>query len=166
VEYRVLINDYGYSEYVDDAFFLEGLCFFKQSERVEKDQTKTFEAKARIERFLRLFPNSVRQQEARNLLKEIDTKLAEKKFMSAWLYYSMGHYNAALIYFNKTIDLYEGTIAAARSHYFKGRIFEKRKDIKKAISEYEKVILSGVDIEEKNDAKKHLELLKKGTDEG
>ncbi|MCD6379838.1 outer membrane protein assembly factor BamD [bacterium] len=166
VEYRVLINDYGYSEYVDDAFFLEGLCFFQQSVRVEKDQTKTFEAKTRIERFLRLFPNSARQQEAENLLKEVNTKLAEKKFMSARLYYSLGHYKAALIYFNKTIDLYEGTIAAAKSHYFKGKMFEERKEVEEAISEYEKMISSGMDIKEKNDAKKRLELLKKGKDEG
>ena len=87
--------------------------------------------------------------------------------MSARLYYSMGHYNAALLYFNNTIDLYEGTIASAKSHYFKGRILEKRKKTRKAIYEYEKVISFEGDIEEKDDAKRYLDaLLKKERDEG
>ncbi len=167
VEYRVLINDYGYSEYVDDAFFIEGLCFFKQSSRIEKDQTKTFEAKSRIARFLRLFPNSPRREEAQKLLEEINSKLAKKKFMSAKMYYSLKHYNAALLYFSRTIDLYEGTIEAAKSHYFKGKIFEKRKNIEEAIDEYKKVISFGGDIQEKSDAQSSLnELLKRVVDEG
>ncbi len=167
VEYRVLINDYGYSEYVDDAFFIEGLCFFKQSSRIENDQTKTFEAKNRIERFLRLFPNSPRRGEAQQLIEEINSKLAEKKFMSAKMYYSLEHYNAALIYFSKTIDLYEGTIEAAKSHYYKGKIFEIRKNTEEAIGEYKKVISFGEDIQEKRDAQRSLdELLKRGADEG
>jgi len=165
VEYRVLINDYGYSEYVDDAFYLEGLCFFRQSKRVERDQTKTFEAKNRIERFMRLFPDSPKRDEAKALLEKINTKLAEKKFMSAKLYYSLGHYDSALLYLDKTASMYGGTIPGVKSHYLMGRIFEKRDQKDKAVDQYKKVISFGKDIDEKGYAEKHLErLLAEGTD--
>ena len=65
VEYRILVSDYGYSEYVDDAFFFEGVCAFRQADRAERDQTKTHEALHRIDRFMQIFPDSPRIEEAR-----------------------------------------------------------------------------------------------------
>ncbi|MCX5754321.1 MAG: outer membrane protein assembly factor BamD [Candidatus Krumholzibacteria bacterium] len=58
VEYRILINDYGYSDWVDDAFYLEGVCAFRQTPRFERDQTKSYQALERLNRFLQMFPSS------------------------------------------------------------------------------------------------------------
>lgn len=157
VEYRILINDYGYSEYVDDAFYLESLCYYKQARRVERDQTKTFEARSRIIRFLRLFPNSPRMDEAKELLAEINDKLADKKFMAAKLYFSLEHYNAASIYFRNVVDEYPDTRWAVKSHYYLGRILEESGKIERAADEYRMVTSSSSNVEEKDKAAKRLE---------
>ena len=68
VEYRILINDYGYSDWVDDAFFLEGVCAFRQTPRFERDQTKSYQALERLNRFLQMFPSSPRLAEARAMI--------------------------------------------------------------------------------------------------
>ncbi len=156
VEYRILISDYGYSEYVDDAFYLEALCYFLQSRRVERDQTKTFEARSRLTRFLRLFPDSPRREEAAALLKEINEKLALKKFRSARLYFSLEHYNAARVYFENTIDEYPGTRWAEKSRFYLGRIFEMKGEKEKAADYYRKVGSSDFEVEEKRAAQRRL----------
>ena len=145
VEYRVLINDYGYSTYVDDAFYLEALCYFKQARRVERDQTKTMEAKNKLIRFLRFFPRSDRREEAQKLLDEINDKLAEKKFIAGKLYYDREHYSAAEVYFERTIDLYPETVWAVRSRYYMGRILESDGELSQAAQMYRDVIASGMD---------------------
>jgi len=159
VEYRILISDYGYSEYVDDAFYLEALCYFLQSRRVERDQTKTFEARSRLTRFLRLFPNSPRREEALALLQDINDKLGFKKYRSAKLYYSLEHYNAARVYFQNTVDEYPDTKWAEKSRFYLGRIFEIKGEEGKAADYYRKVRSSKFEIDEKRAAERRLSTL-------
>lgn len=161
VEYRILINDYGYSDYVDDAFFLEALCIFKQSPRAERDQTKTYEALDRVKRFLSVFPNSPRKDEALKLLNEIKMKLGKKEFLNAKLYISEKKYKAALIYLNKVINLYSDTGWAARSHYYKGMVLEKMGKLAEALDEYEKALSSDFPFKEKEKAAIRIKSLNK-----
>ncbi len=159
IEYRILINDYGYSEYIDDAFYLEGLCAFEQRYRSERDQSKTYEALSRINRFLQLFPDSPRKAEAEKTRKEIYEVLGRKEFDNGKLYYSGKHYVAAAIYFDKVIEMYSGTVWAARGHYYRGMIFEKKGDKDKAVFEYGEAVASGFHYDEKDDALKRMLVL-------
>ena len=160
IEYRILINDYGYSEYVDDAFFLEGLCIFKQAPRAERDQSKSYEALDRVNRFLNIFPNSPRKEEALRLLEEIKNKLGKKEFLNAMLYFKKNKYKSALIYFDKVIKHYAGTIWETKSHYYRGVIKESEGDLDRAIGEYNLVVSSEYDCKEKEKAKLRLGELK------
>jgi outer membrane protein assembly factor BamD len=156
VEYRILINDFGYSEYIDDAFFLEGLCAFEQSPRSERDQTKTYEAFARIARFLELFPDSPRRSEAEKVLAQIHDRLGEKVYNAAKLYYSKERFSAAMIYYDKIILLYPETVWAGKSHYYRGVILEERGESDGAIREYGKAVDSRFEFDEKQDAAARL----------
>lgn len=162
VEYRILINDYNYSEYIDDAFFLEGLCAFKQAPRAERDQTKTYEALGRITRFLQLFSDSPRRGEAEGVLLEIHDRLGRKAFEGAKLYYSKELFDAALIYFEKIITNYPETVWAGRSHFYKGMILEKWGRDEGAVVEFGEALSSKFDFDEKNDAAVHLKSLSGG----
>lgn len=162
VEYRILINDYGYSEYIDDAYFLEGLCAFKQTQIVERDQSKSYEALGRINRFLQLFPDSPRRKEAELARDEIMNILAEKAFISAKLYYSKKHYSSSMIYLRKIVSNYPETIWAARSHYYMGRILEHREEGEEAAGEYRDATGSEFDFKEKSEAERRLKNLSGG----
>ncbi len=158
IEYRILINDYGYSEYVDDAFLLEGLCAFRQSLRAERDQAKSYEALDRLTRFVQLFPTSTRLEEAKGVLHEIRAKLGEKEFFNARLYFSRKHYDAALIYLNKIIDLYPDTVWAERSRYYRGVIEEERGDTAAAVRDYQEALAAKSNFPEKAEAAERLKL--------
>jgi outer membrane protein assembly factor BamD len=158
VEYQILISDYGYSDYVDDSFFLEGLCAFKQSPGVERDQTKTLEALDRLNRFVQLFPKSDRVQEANAVLHEIRMKLGERAFLDAKLYFSGKHYDAALIYLDKIIDEYPDTAWALRSRYYRGYIRESRSDWQGAEEDYREVLSASGTYPEKAKAQKRMAL--------
>jgi outer membrane protein assembly factor BamD len=162
VEYRILINDYGYSEYVDDAFFLEALCAFRQAPRAERDQSKSYEALDRVNRFLQLFPSSQRIEEAKSLKLEIHDRLGKKDFLGGKLYFSKELYDAALIYLDKVITNYPSTVWAARSHYYKGLILDKRGDQEGAAGEFRASLSSGSDFREKEDAARRMRELAGG----
>jgi outer membrane protein assembly factor BamD len=161
VEYRILINEMVYSDYVDDAYFLEGVCAFRQSPRFERDQTKSYQALERLNRFLQIFPTSPRQEEARALIREIHEKLAHKDFAAVELYYSRKHYDASLVYLRTIIDLYPETIWAARSRYYRARIRETKGDAAGAIEDYRGVLASKEKISEKAEAEKRLRFLER-----
>lgn len=163
VEYRILINDYNYSEYVDDCYYLEALCCFKQAPRVERDQTKTYEALDRLNRFVQLYPSSSRLPEARAAIHEAHLRLGEKDFIAAKLYFSKKAYDASLIYLNKIIDLDSETIWAARSFFYRGRIRETRGERAAAVDEYRKALSIKGEYPERADSEKRLKLLEAQT---
>jgi outer membrane protein assembly factor BamD len=161
VEYQILINEHIYSEYVDDAFYLDALCAFKQSPRYERDQTKSYVALDRLKRFEQMFPSSPRLAEARALMGEIHEKLAHKDFAAAKLYFSRKHYDASLIYLSKIIELYPETTWAARSRYYRGYIKEMKGDAAGAVEDYRAVLASKAAVSEKDDAARRLALLER-----
>jgi outer membrane protein assembly factor BamD len=161
VEYRILIADYGYSEYIDDAFFLEGLCAFEMSQRAERDQKYTYDALTRINRFLDLFPNSPRRDEALEVRREIHDVLGKKAFDAAKLYFRDEHYGAADIYFRKVTDNYPDTSWAGRSWYYIGFIQQSNGEMDPAAESYSKAVRSEHDFSEKRSASSQLRKLAK-----
>jgi len=159
VEYRILMNDYDYSDYVDDAFFLEGLCAFEQAPRAERDQTKSYEALDRLNRFVQLFPTSSRIAEARAVMHDVHMRIGEKDFLAAKLYFSKRVYDASLIYLNKIIDLDPETAWAARSLYYRGRIEEARMNEAAAAGDYRRAFSAKSGFPEKKDAERRLKLI-------
>ncbi len=162
LEYRILINDYGYSEYIDDAFYLEGLSSFMQHPRPEREQAKTFEALTRINRYLDIFPDSPRRAEAEKTREEIYDILGEKDFKNARLYFSGKNYNAALLYFDKVVNSYPSTLWAVRCLYYRGRIAEEKGDIPLAVKEYGAAVSSSHEFDEKEEAGARLKDLTGG----
>jgi outer membrane protein assembly factor BamD len=161
VEYRILINEYGYSDWADDAFYLEGVCAFEQTPRFERDQTKSYQALERLNRFLQMFPSSPRVEDARGTIRDIHAKLAHKDFAAAKLYFSKKRYDASFVYLAKVIELYPETIWAARSRYYRARIEETRGDAAGAIEDYRGVVASKEAIPEKAEAENRLRFLER-----
>lgn len=161
VEYRILIADFGYSEYVDDAFFLEGLCSFEMMQRTERDQREAYEALMRIERFLDIFPDSPRREEALQVRADIHDQLGKKAYQSAKLYFKRKHYTAAGIYFQKIIDDFPETSWAGRSWYYIGYIRQSRDENDLAAEAYSKAVQSKHDFSEKRRASAQLKKLLK-----
>jgi outer membrane protein assembly factor BamD len=165
VEYRILINDFGYSEYVDDAFYLEGLCSFMLAPAAERDQTRSYEALSKINRFLQIFQDSPRREEALQTRTEIYERLGKKSFKNGKLYYSRKYYSSALIYFEKVVNEFPGTEWTGKSYYFQGLIHQRRGDMEKAAVAYRASLAVGVDFSEMHDARRRLENIERSGEE-
>jgi len=160
-EYQVLMSNYGYSEYVDDALFQIGVCFWLESPRPERDQQKTADALSRFEQFLQIFPGSPLAEQAKGRIAEIHAKLAEKAFHTGYFYYRRNKPQAALIYFDRIIANHPNNEYWARAVYYKALILESRGDIEEAIRHFSQVLSYPDELAIKGDARDHLKVLRK-----
>jgi outer membrane protein assembly factor BamD len=126
VEYRLLITNYGYSEYVDDGYFKEALCNYRQSPKPGLDQTKTLEALSQFEQFVRVFGDSPKVGEAQKYISEIHEKLAHKDLENAKYYFGRKRYISAIIYLDKIIDNYPDNSYWVEAKYLKAKALYRR----------------------------------------
>jgi len=126
--------------------YMKAFCYYKQSPRVELDQTPTQKAIGSMQAHLNNYPESSKAAEARKIIDESFAKLELKEQKSAELYYNVGSYRAAAITFTTLLNSYpeskradEYKLMIIKSYYqFAGMsIDEKQKErYGKVIEEY------------------------------
>ncbi len=100
VEFEILRNDYPTSEFADDAWFMQGMCYVEQVPRTDLDQTPTRKAVEHFVRYLREHPAGKHRTEVEAELDQLNRHLDQKEFDAARLYSRMGRWQAAAV----TID--------------------------------------------------------------
>lgn len=104
--FKTFAETFPNSSRAEEAEFMRAYSFYKQSPKVELDQTATTKAIGLLQAFINNRPLSARVPEATALIDESRTKLELKDFKSAQLYYNLGYYKAAAIAFNALLDNY------------------------------------------------------------
>jgi outer membrane protein assembly factor BamD len=89
-------QNYPRSIFTEESEYMYAYCFYKSSPRPLLDQETTNTALAAFSEFLVRYPRSERKAEVNRILVELKTKLVEKSFLSAKLYYDMKEYRAAI----------------------------------------------------------------------
>lgn len=90
--YKTYAKSYPRGRYIQEARYMLGYCYYKDSPDVRLDQTNTILAINEFQNFINLYPDSERSIEASKLLNELNDKLAEKELINADLYYNLGIY--------------------------------------------------------------------------
>lgn len=160
VEYQILISSYNYSEYVDDALFKIGLCFYHESPKPQRDQQKAYDALSRLDQFVKTYPNSSLLEDAKKYIKLLHAKLAEKEFHNGEYYFKRKKMRAASIYFDKIIENYPDNKFWARSLYYKGLIHERRGEVEDAKRLLARVVAYDGELDVKEDARARLETMR------
>jgi outer membrane protein assembly factor BamD len=140
VEYQIVISNYGYSEYVDDALFKIGVCNWKESPREQRDQQKSLDALSRFNQYRQTFPEGDHAAEVEKYVKEINEKLARKEYAAAHWYFRQRNGAAALIYCDKIIDNYPDNRYWAQALLLKGDILLRRGQNEEAIRQFTRVL--------------------------
>ena len=161
VEYQVLVSNYGYSEWVDDAIFQTGVCFWREAPRVERDQQKANDALSRFNQFLLTYPDSPRVSEARAYVRQINAQLAEKSLESARWYYKRREPKAALVYCDRVINNYPDNKHWEEAVYLKGLILIDRGQNEEAIAQFTRLLESSDDASMKRDAEAQIKRARK-----
>ncbi len=161
VEYQLLINNYGYSEWVDEAVFQLGVCAWKEAPKYPRDQQKAVEALSRFNQFLQTYPDNARASEARAYVREINGRLAQKAYSAAKWYYRQREPKAALVYCDKIIRDYPDNEYWAEALLLKGQILIDRGDNDGAIEQFTQIIAYPGDLPQKKEAEERIKEARK-----
>ena len=104
-----LSSTYASSVYLEEADFMIGYCFYKQSPRAELDQQTTYKAITAMQMFLSKYPTSDRISECIEISIEMSDRLVEKSFISAKLYFDLGYYKSAILALRNSLIQYPDT---------------------------------------------------------
>ncbi len=118
-EYEKLVQDYPESPYVPLAQFKIGMAYQELSLRPELDQEYTLKAIRQFQRFIEEYPYHELKGNAEKFIQELRAKLGKKKLMAAEIYRKMGHYRAAIIYYDIVLQEYYDTPSAAEALFWK-----------------------------------------------
>ncbi len=89
-------QNYPRSAFREEAEYMYAYCFYKSSPRPRLDQEPTKQAIAAFSEFISLYPNTSKKPEVNKILNELRSKLVEKSFLNAKLYYDMEDYKSAI----------------------------------------------------------------------
>ncbi len=168
--FKGFIDTYPKSQRTPEADYMHAFCFFKQSPKVELDQTATEKTIGLMQAHMNNYPETAKMEDAKKNIQECIEKLELKEYKSAELYYNIGTYRAAAISFTNLLNNYpesqkadEYKFMIIKSYYlYAGLSIEaKRKE------RYEKVIEEYYDFNDRfpeskllKDAEKYFNLSK------
>jgi outer membrane protein assembly factor BamD len=108
--FKSIYELYPRSEYAEEAQFMVGMCFYKESPDPMLDQEISINAIDALQLFINMYPYSKKRiDEANVLIDEINEKIVYKSFLSAKLYYDMEYYKAAVIALNNSLNDHPAT---------------------------------------------------------
>lgn len=93
----------------EECMFMNAYCYYLDSPRPSLDQTNTLLAIKELQAFADMFPKSARVAESNKLIDDLRSKLEEKDFNIAILFYRMGDYQAAITSFQNLLRKYPDT---------------------------------------------------------
>ncbi|MBN1754661.1 outer membrane protein assembly factor BamD [bacterium] len=108
-EFKRVLDSFGESEYSEEAEYMVGLCYYKESPRSELDQEYTMRAISWLKDFAEYYPDSPFYTQADSIIFLCQEKLALKEYKNLELYYNLRKYEAALLYGNLLIEEYSNS---------------------------------------------------------
>jgi outer membrane protein assembly factor BamD len=101
--FNAFVNMYQNSRFIEEAAYMEALCYYLQSPRPELDQNSTNQALDAFKLFMIRYPRSERIADCQRFIRELNEKLMEKEFMAAKLYYNVENYRASVVSLNNCL---------------------------------------------------------------
>jgi len=95
------------SEEVD---YMRAYCFYLQSPKLELEQVNTSKAIGMMQTFINTHPGSSRIKEATDIIDKCRSKLEQKEFRSAELYYNLGQFRASALAFTALMNNYPESV--------------------------------------------------------
>lgn len=92
-QYRKAFSRRPFSE---EAEFLLPMCWYHLSRPAERDQTETHKAITTFNEYLNRHPQSIKAEDIKRMLEELQNKLYEKEFINASLYFKLQRYPASV----------------------------------------------------------------------
>lgn len=137
-EFEFLYKQFPASAFAEEAELMSAVCVYKLSPPYYKDQTKSKEAKRKLENFIKKHPESKLREKAEDYIKKINEKLAKKELEAAKMYFKFQEYNSAVQYLEFILEIYPNTLIAEDAKFYLARCYlemGKEEDAKKLLEE-------------------------------
>jgi len=105
------------------ALYMFGLSNYKQSEKIDTDQTPVSKAATVFESFLQEYPNAEMAKEVREKLAECRAKQASHEIYVGRFYYRTDKYGAAIGRFREAVEKYPGVPVNDEALYLLGNAY-------------------------------------------
>ena len=102
--FKQFVEVFPSSPKAEEMEYMRAYTYFKQSPKMELDQTNTSKAIGLMQTFINTHPGSARIKEATEIIDQLRGKLEVKEYHNATLYYNMGHYRAAAIAYGSLMN--------------------------------------------------------------
>jgi outer membrane protein assembly factor BamD len=104
--FKSFVEVFPNSKRSEEMDYMRAFTYYKQSPKVELDQTNTTRAMGFMQTFINTHPGSSRIKEATEIIDKCRIKLEQKDAKSADLYFSLGQFKAAAIAYNNVMNNY------------------------------------------------------------
>ena len=135
--FKAFLETFPSSSKSEEIEYVRAYSYYKQSPKVELDQTNTTKSIALMQAFINTHPNAKQVAEATQIIDACRSKLELKAFKAAELYFNLGHYKAAAVSLNNLIydfpdspkaDEYKLLSIKAYYRYAENSIIDKQAD--------------------------------------
>lgn len=89
--------------FAEESEFLLPMCYYSLSRPAERDQAETMKAITTFNEYLNRHPESIKADDIKRMLEELQMKLYEKEFINAALYFKLERYPAAVAALRNTL---------------------------------------------------------------
>lgn len=101
---RQFLEVFPSSAKAEEMEYMRAYTYFRQSPKLELDQTNTAKTIGLMQTFINTHPGSPKIKEATDIIDRLREKLEVKDFANAQLYYNMGHFRAAAIAYTSLMN--------------------------------------------------------------
>jgi len=165
-EYSKLIQSMPQSEYVEEAMFKIGMCYYQLSPGYALDQQYTYEALSNFQHFLEEYPQSDSRPLVQEKMQELRDKLGKKEFKQGELYRKMGYFESAIISFDSVLEHFYDTSWADDALFWKGECYYSMRKWEEAEMAFNQFLGTYKDSEYFSRVRDRLKNLKIKTDDG
>lgn len=133
--FKTFLETFPSSSKAEEVEYMRAYSYYKQSPKVELDQTNTTKTIALMQAFINTHPNAKEVEGATHIIDVCRNKLEEKEFAAAQLYFNLGRYKAAAVALNNLIinfpesskgDAYKLLVIKAYYQYAENSIIDKQ----------------------------------------
>lgn len=140
VEFEILRKDYPNSDWFDEAYYQQGMCYVEQVPRYELEQSVTRDAIAHFQRYLRDVPDGAFQNEAQKQVDELQLILDEKRMEAVRHYLRVHQPGAARVYLDVFLDERPDSPFAAEALFMSAKVRRQLADFEGARQNLEELV--------------------------
>jgi outer membrane protein assembly factor BamD len=144
--FKSFVEVFPSSKHSEEMDYMRAYTYYKQSPKVELDQTNTTKTMGFMQTFINTHPGSSKNKEASEIIDKCRAKMELKELKSAELYFTLTHYKAAAIAYNSLMnnfpesdksDIYKLQIIKSYFEYANLSIEDKKEErYEQVITEY------------------------------